>query len=119
MKRWMVVILMLVISPAVQAEPVHLVCTGKFRAGPGVFVPRTESIIIDLQAGTVTMGPVDAPIISHGMTGDSVIFDLPERPDMPMSGLSGNIDRITGEVFFKWDGTHGFTGTCKPAQKLF
>jgi hypothetical protein len=110
MKRWMLVLLLLVNSAA-QAKPVHLACKGTFGT-PQRNVDGTQSIIIDTEVGNVRIGAQDIPITIED--GDDIVFEGP-------FGTRGLINGVTGEVGFldKVRPLLSFIGTCKPTQRLF
>jgi hypothetical protein len=109
------VILMLVISPAAQAEPVHLSCNGAQRSQGHWVTGVVESVSIDLEAGTISLeGRGEVPILGFGKV------DLGDLLAVQQPGLEAGVNRVTGEIMIS-DSKYGhyFTGTCKAVKRLF
>jgi hypothetical protein len=127
----LVTVVMLAISTAAHADPVYMACKGQMLLpNKRVDMNATLSLTIDLRAGTVTVGGYQPVVI------------LPAIPEPPKSGikdternelsfigstiqgvLSGSVDRVTGEANItfqlKTPQERFFSGTCRPAEKLF
>jgi hypothetical protein len=119
--RWMVIVIVLVISQIAHAEPVLLACYGEIRNARS---EQTEKyalpVRIDLQAGTVRVENYEAVPFMGPPEDDTVAFIA--KPETKIGVSTGSINRITGQAsihIIRNDGLLIFEGNCRRAEKLF
>ena len=131
---WTVFFAGLTVGPIVHAASVQLVCNGNFGVQDTSRLTLTKSALsltIDIDSGVVTVDNWSLPITSEPQD-NVVIFTKRSKGGAPLEATQGSINRLTGEVFVHFgplplsdparpsgSTTRGFSGTCKPAQKLF
>jgi hypothetical protein len=110
-------------ASATNAAPIYLTCPGEWVWGVIVKSKGVETITIsiDFDIGTVTWSDKTWKIYRN--TNNEV--GAAERvTENSRGGWDVLIDRVTGDIFLQSalnnDGSwYSFSGTCKPAQKLF
>ena len=113
--RTIIAALALVLSASgANAAPIYLSCSGDWVDDE--LVHDTFSLVVDLNRGTVTHGGWTLKIYSDDPA--QILASIGGGPKDDWRYVE--VERVTGcVVAYNPDHTGPFTGTCKPAQKLF
>jgi hypothetical protein len=117
--RWLVVVTVLAIGPAANAEPAHLSCEGELSVdATAADAKHLMSLVIDLSARTIKVEGHPSVPIKGAVDEDTVAFASPRTAD---DVLNGSVNRITGEVLidFLTNPVYRFHGRCNRPQSLF